>query len=111
MIAGIVSQYDEQHRQFSHYARITGSRTAGGAISKDEITDGTSNTVMLVEACGVDRVWTNPVDVDIDSQPIGVNVPGSTRFHSHSWLSSIEPTLRWPTVLLNPSQRKSTPKY
>jgi len=80
--------HDTQNRYFSHYARVTGLHTAGSAISVREITDGTSNTVMVVEACGVDRVWTNPVDVNIDSQPIGINLSSDTQFQSSGWISS-----------------------
>jgi len=86
--AGAESLQDDQQRYFSHYARVTGSHASGGRISVQEITDGTANTVMVVEACGVNRVWTDPVDVDIDSQPIGINLPSPTRFHSPGWISS-----------------------
>lgn len=88
LFAGKESLHDQWQRYFSHYARVTGAHTAGGAIPARDITDGTSNTGMVVEACGVDRVWTNPVDVDIDSQPIGINLPSDRRFQSPGWISS-----------------------
>jgi len=79
---------DAQQRYFSHYAMLKGAHTAGTGVTVNQITDGTSNTLLVVEACGVDRVWTNPTDVDIDSQPIGINLPSAARFHSPGWISS-----------------------
>lgn len=79
---------DAQQRYFSHYAILNGAHTASTGVTVNQITDGTSNTLLVVEACGVDRVWTNPTDVDIDSQPVGINLPSATRFHSPGWISS-----------------------
>ena len=42
-----------------------------------EITDGTSNTLMIVEAAGTRIIWTNPVDLDETQTPFGINLPGT----------------------------------
>ena len=49
------------------YATITGSNTVlgdGKCVSLREITDGTSNTVMVVEACELNIPWMKPQDID-----------------------------------------------
>ncbi|MEZ6063512.1 MAG: DUF1559 domain-containing protein [Planctomycetaceae bacterium] len=65
---------------------------SGPALSLDEITDGTSNTVMVVEACGTDIVWTEPRDLDVTKTPLGVNLPGSHPGRSDGLLSSYHAT-------------------
>ncbi|MEZ6063510.1 MAG: DUF1559 domain-containing protein [Planctomycetaceae bacterium] len=65
---------------------------SGPALSLDEITDGTSNTVMVVEACGTDIVWTEPRDLDVTKTPLGVNLPGSQPGQSDGLLSSYHTT-------------------
>ena len=49
------------------YATITGDHTVlgdGKCIRIGEIMDGTSNTLMVVEACQLDFPWMKPVDID-----------------------------------------------
>ncbi len=51
------------------FAAITGKNTVleTDSGSVDGITDGTSNTLMVVEACGVDIPWMKPQDIDAAS--------------------------------------------
>ena len=79
---------DPQGRYFSHMAMINGAGTVGSGVTSREIKDGTSSTLMVVEACGLDIVWTEPRDVNIDSQPVGVNLPSPTPGMSPGWVSS-----------------------
>jgi prepilin-type processing-associated H-X9-DG protein len=44
--------------------------------------DGSSNTILLVEACGRNITWTEPRDVQFDDVAIGVNLPGERRGES-----------------------------
>lgn len=76
---------DAEGRFFSAYAAVTG---AGSAFSDSarplfpKYPDGASQTLLLVEACGQEIVWTEPRDVDLSSTPIGVNLNGTTPTHS-----------------------------
>ena len=53
-----------------------------------DITDGTSNTLLVVEACGAQIVWTEPRDVDVASQQTGINLKGIKPGQSAGWMSS-----------------------
>jgi hypothetical protein len=63
------------------YATITGDHTvmgAGKCVSIRDISDGTSNTLMVVEACGLNIPWMKPQDIDEDAvgavgSPNGIN--------------------------------------
>ena len=59
---------------FTHYLAVVGSNTAWpGTVGRklSEITDGTSNTVLIVEAMGEGIPWTKPQDLTFDeSVPI-----------------------------------------
>ncbi len=51
----------------SNYATITGDHTVlgdGKCVSISEIRDGTSNTLMVVEACQLNFPWMKPEDID-----------------------------------------------
>ena len=67
------------------YATITGSNTAlgdGKCVSIHQITDGTSNTLMVVEACGLNIPWMKPQDIDA-ATVTGVGDPnGASSKHS-----------------------------
>ena len=82
---------DTQGRWFTAYSMPTGPRTVGasptGTAIRD-IADGTSNTLLVVEACGAQIVWTEPRDVDVGVQPTGINLKGNAPGHSAGWLSS-----------------------
>ncbi len=82
---------DAQDRWFTAYSMPTGRRTVGASptgMTIKGITDGTSNTLLVVEACGAQIVWTEPRDVDVGVQPTGINLKGNTPGHSAGWLSS-----------------------
>ncbi len=73
------------------YVAVTGLNTIwpddeGGKIR--EITDGTSNTIMVVEACGQRIPWAEPRDVSFEDTPTGVNLSGSKPNHSDGIASS-----------------------
>lgn len=53
-----------------------------------DLVDGTSSTLMLLEVCGTDIVWTEPRDVNIDEIPLGINLPGNQPGRSDGLLSS-----------------------
>jgi prepilin-type processing-associated H-X9-DG protein len=82
---------DDRGRWFTAYSMLTGARTIGekakGQSLKD-MTDGSSNTLMVVESCGSPIIWTEPRDINADSRPAGINLQGKTDRHSEGWLSS-----------------------
>lgn len=66
---------DAQGRWFTAYSMITGPHTIGGNLNGtpiEAITDGTSNTLLLVEACGQKIIWTEPRDVDFSVEKISI---------------------------------------
>ena len=44
---------------------------------------------MVVEACGQEIVWTEPRDVNLETDPIGTNLAGHYRGHSRGTMSSL----------------------
>lgn len=82
---------DNQGRWYSAYSMPTGPRTVGESSTGTKIqsiTDGTSNTLLVVEACGTQIVWTEPRDVNVAAQPTGINLKGAQPQQSAGWLSS-----------------------
>lgn len=79
-------------KPFSAYAMLTGVDTFGGdsstGLKVEDITDGTTNTLMIVEACGRDIIWTEPRDVEVTAESLGVNLPGNKPGHSRGIISS-----------------------
>jgi len=61
-----------------------------GNVSRDiaDIVDGTSDTIMIVEACGFPVIWTQPRDIDLAVQTPGINLNGSKPNESDGWISS-----------------------
>lgn len=86
---------DVEGRFYSDYLLPSGQgalfegQAVGAAIR--EITDGMSNTIMIVESCGRQVVWTQPRDVDVGEARIDVNGPGPAEGTSSSLLSSYHP--------------------
>jgi hypothetical protein len=60
----------------------------GRGTSIKEIPDGTSNTLMVLEACGTNIIWTEPRDMDGTDHDISVNGPGPQIGISNSMMSS-----------------------
>lgn len=54
-----------------------------------DVPDGSSNTIALLEVCGMNIVWSEPRDVEIDKAPLGFNLPGSLPGTSDGILSSM----------------------
>jgi prepilin-type processing-associated H-X9-DG protein len=85
---------DAQGRYFTAYTLLTGpgSAFAGGkGVATAQIKDGAAYTALVVEACGLNIVWTEPADVDTARHPVGVNLPGKTGRDSPAMLSSYHP--------------------
>lgn len=84
---------DDQGRFLTSYAVIYGPagiwRDNRQAIKLDEIRDGTSNTIAVVEACGQNIVWNEPRDLDGTTTPGGINLPGNKRYESPALASSL----------------------
>jgi hypothetical protein len=59
-----------------------------GPLGIKQITDGTSNTLAVVEACGQNIVWNEPRDIDLVQTPFSVNARGTRPFESPSFGSS-----------------------
>jgi prepilin-type processing-associated H-X9-DG protein len=82
---------DELNRYYTAYAAVTGPQTAfpgGKALAIAKFADGTSNTIAYCEAPGLRIVWTEPRDIDISRDPVGINLPGPRRAESPGTLSS-----------------------
>lgn len=66
----------------SHYVMVTGPNTIGGegeGTVMREITDGTSNTFMIVEIRGANApAWTEPVDLTLEELKRGINSQGES---------------------------------
>jgi prepilin-type processing-associated H-X9-DG protein len=76
---------------FTSYAVIAGSNTiwrGDRPTSFGMMTDGSSNTVMVVEACGQQIIWTEPRDMDLATTPTGFNLPGTSAGQSDGLFSS-----------------------
>lgn len=76
---------------YTAYSMTTGAHSIGANLNGTklgDITDGTSDTLLVVEACGAQIIWTEPRDVNIDSQPTGINLNGEHSGYSAGWLSS-----------------------
>lgn len=85
------SQYDSQGRFLTSYVVPTSpgaifDSATGTPIS--EIKDGTSNTLLALEACGTEIIWTDPRDVDSSNGEVSVNGRGPVKGRSNSMISS-----------------------
>jgi len=71
---------DDQQRFLSAYAAVTGPDAIfhdHDSVHFRDVTDGTSNTIAVIEACGSQIIWTQPRDVRIDRERVSINGPGS----------------------------------
>jgi hypothetical protein len=105
----------ETDPKFSSYSGVRGPKTLfpeGHGLSISDVTDGTSNTIALVESCGRPILWTEPKDVDLSEQTIGVNLPGERPGQSRGVISSPHPhgghigladgSVRWVSDRIDP---------
>ncbi len=69
----------------TNYVRIVGKDTIGGtpneAVKLSDITDGTANTIMLVEVSGLHINWEEPRNVTVD-EFMSLVAKGHASFHS-----------------------------
>jgi hypothetical protein len=82
---------DDSGRYFTAFAAMTGPSTVfpnQKGIDLAEVTDGTSHTILIGECSGLNIVWTEPRDIDVSNQKIGINLPGDRPRFSSSILSS-----------------------
>jgi hypothetical protein len=82
---------DDQQRFLTSYLAIAGPGTVfDGAEGKTirDIRDGTTNTLMIAEACGTNVIWTDPRDQLVDQVPLSINAPGSAPGQSPGLMSS-----------------------
>jgi hypothetical protein len=85
------SQYDSQGRFLTSYVVPMSpgaifDSAAGTPIS--EIKDGTSNTLLVLEACGTEIIWTDPRDGGESTTEVSLNGPGPVKGRSDSMISS-----------------------
>ncbi len=86
-------RHNEASQFFTSYVVPVGqhsvfARDGKPAHALSEIKDGSSNSLLVMEACGTRIVWTNPQDINVDSTQIGVNLPGNEPGLSAGILSS-----------------------
>ncbi|MDB5392422.1 MAG: hypothetical protein JWM11_8068 [Planctomycetaceae bacterium] len=82
---------NENGEFYTAYATLIGPNTVfpdGEGLALRQISDGTSNTILVSEACGQQILWTEPRDIEVSPKNIGVNLPGERKFHSSGTLSS-----------------------
>lgn len=82
---------DPVGRYYSAYATLMGPGApfdGGRGKSIREIADGTSNTALVVEACGQQIVWTEPRDIEVSKDNLGFNLPGKKLGQSPATWSS-----------------------
>jgi hypothetical protein len=79
---------------FTSYAAVAGPGTlwqGAGSLGLDSVTDGSAHTLLVVEACGRQIVWTEPRDIDLATTALGVNLPGPAKGESGGVISSYHP--------------------
>ena len=85
---------DEHGRFFTDYVMLTGNRVfslPNRPSRLETIIDGSSNTLAVTEASGLNIVWTEPRDAETESQPIGINLAGDEQSESRGIASSRHP--------------------
>ena len=82
---------DTLDRWYTHYAMVSGQKTIGdrqNPRSFSDFTDGTSNTLAVVEAAGLNIVWTEPRDSEVSDGNLGINLTGPTPTESPALISA-----------------------
>ncbi|TWT57076.1 hypothetical protein KOR42_04340 [Thalassoglobus neptunius] len=73
------------------YFAVTGEETAwpdSGASQLSDFSDGSSNTLLVVEACGTEIPWCEPRDLELTNETLGINLPGPEPNSSSGVISS-----------------------
>jgi hypothetical protein len=86
-----VDDKDNRDRYFTDYAMLTGGGAFSGhnkATRMRDIVDGTSNTLAIVEATGLNIVWTEPRDANTTWRPFAINYSGNEQYDSEGIASS-----------------------
>ena len=89
------NQADSRSRFYTAYVAPEGDRTflsRSHPRYETQVTDGLSNAIAVVEACGLDIVWTEPRDAPLAKLPAGVNRDGDRPGRSDGLLSSYHPS-------------------
>ncbi|MGD9858341.1 MAG: DUF1559 domain-containing protein [Planctomycetaceae bacterium] len=85
---------DDLGRFYTAYALMTGSPDTafpeGRGLTRADFPS-SSTTIMVGEVCGLNIVWTEPRDVDVGQQEMGVNLPGTKPRTSTGVLSGYHP--------------------
>lgn len=82
---------NDQGQVYTAYATVIGKDTLfpdGKGTRLREIEDGTSNTALVVEACGQQIVWSEPRDIEMAARNVGINLPSSKPNQSRGVWSS-----------------------
>ena len=77
--------------RFTAYVAPTGNDTImrpDRSLPIREILKGTANTLIVVEACGLEIPWPEPRDFDMSKQPVGINLRGKGKTDSPGVMSS-----------------------
>jgi prepilin-type processing-associated H-X9-DG protein len=76
----------DQASQSTSYVVVTGPETifpGSQTVKFSEIADGMSNTIMVVEAAGVNIPWTEPRDLDFSQMSMALGSQPGNCIHSH----------------------------
>lgn len=82
---------DSRNRWYSAYALPIGPDTLfapNRSVMVPGRTDDKGSTILVLEACGQQIVWTEPRDVDLSALPLGMNLPGKSPGESDGVFSS-----------------------
>lgn len=85
------TSFDSVGRFLTSYVVPTGEETIFNSKQGtpfSAIKDGTSNTLLVVEACGTEIIWTSPQDGALNSYELSVNGPGPRKGQCGSLISS-----------------------
>lgn len=81
-----------QGAYYTAYAIPYGERTFYSPTGRRSlIGTQTSSTILLVEACGQQIIWTEPRDVSAEELSIGINLPGEEPYQSNGLISHLHP--------------------
>jgi uncharacterized protein DUF1559 len=82
---------DQEGRDYTDFLLVIGPGTISAnnqAVRGADVRDGLSQTAFVTEASGQLVVWTEPRDLDVSRQPIGINLKGKGKIDSPGLMSS-----------------------